>query len=685
MNMIQRALRWLEVRSSPANPDKWLLDLGQKEASAGVSVTEFTALECATVYACIRVLAESVAALPLHLYRRLDRGKERATDHPLYPLLHDLPNPELTSLELRELLMGHVLGWGNAYAEIEYNGAGRIIGLWPLRPDRTSLTRIDRRLRYKTRLESGQEFILPAGRVMHIRGLGFDGLVGYSPITMHREAIGLALATEEFGARFFGNGARPGSVLEHPGKLSDQALGHMKTSWEERHQGLEHSHRVAILEEGMKLHEVGIPPEDAQFLQTRQFQTVEICRIYRIPPHMVGDLSRATFSNIEEQAIEFVSHSLRPWLVRWEQAIYRDLLTPAERQTYFAEHLMDALLRGNTLSRYQAYAVGRANGWLSADDIREAENMNPIPGDYGQIYLVPLNMIPADQVGDVAQPVEAGEPTNTRALEQHVAPGQGLCDGGHETRPVETRDKKTSRLVAQRIRLANSYRVPLEDAIGRVVKREVADVRRAAQSHFKKRDAYQFGQWLEDFYRDHPPVWVKALLPILLNYADQIGASIADELGGDPPDSLDIRAFIDRYMETMSGSASSSSLLQLKALLDEATNAGQDPLPLIEERLDGWEDTRAERESRHESRNMLGALTVAFLGYRQVGKMIWTGVGDDCPFCRELNGRIVGVSEVFLNANEEFKPEGAESPLSLRTSMSHPPAHSGCDCMILAA
>lgn len=382
-----------------AKPERWLVDaLGGQETSAGVRVNEATAMQSTAVYACVRILSETLASLPLPVYQRLEGGgKERAPNHPLYTVLHDIANDEMTSYTLRETLMSHLLLWGNAYAEIEWNNAGEVRALWPLRPDKTLPQRNaeTKNLEYHTILPDGTQAILPFERVLHIPGLGFDGIIGYSPIAMAKQAIGLSLATEEFGARFFSNGAHPSGIVEYPGKMSDQAYERYKKDVEEKHQGLGKSHRIMILEEGLKYHQVGIPPEDAQFLETRKFQLNEIARIYRVPPHMIGDLERATFSNIEHQSIEFVVHTVRPWLVRWEQAIKLKLFTPSERRRFFAEFVVDGLLRGDIKSRYDAYAVARQNGWMSANDIRELENQNPIPG--GDVYLVNGNMVPIDQ------------------------------------------------------------------------------------------------------------------------------------------------------------------------------------------------------------------------------------------------------------------------------------------------
>jgi len=385
-----------------SNPDRWLVEeLGGGKAKSGVVVNEQSALRVTAYLAAVKIISETVASLPLIVYRRLQpRGKERAPDHPLYTVLHDQANSEMTAYQFRETLQGHICNWGNGYAEIERDGAGRVIGLWPLLPDRTWPERdpVTQRIRYRTTLPDGDQVILPYERVLHIPGFGYDGLVGHNPVRLAREAIGMALATEEFGASFFGQGATPSGVVEYPNTLSDEAYERYVKSVREAYEGLSKAHRLMILEQGLTFKQITIPPEEAQFLETRKFQVSEIARIFRVPPHMLGDLERATFSNIEHQSIEFVVHTIRPWLVRWEQAIRMKLLTPAERREFFAEFLVDGLLRGDIKSRYEAYAVGRQNGWLSANDIREMENMNPIPG--GDVYMVNGNMMPVEQAGE---------------------------------------------------------------------------------------------------------------------------------------------------------------------------------------------------------------------------------------------------------------------------------------------
>jgi HK97 family phage portal protein len=378
--------------------------------SSGKSVNERTAMQTSAVYACVRVLSETLASLPLHIYKYLDNGgKEMQPQHYLYPILHDNPNPEMTSFVFRETLMSHLLVWGNAYAQIIRDGRGRALAMYPLLPNRMAVDRAPSgALVYSYRLNSDdpqykKDTILTLGAddVLHIPGLGFDGLVGYSPIAMAKNAIGMALATEEYGATFFANGANPGGVLEHPGVIKDPQK--VRDSWNSAYQGAGKAHKVAVLEEGMTYRTIGIPPEQAQFLETRKFQLNEIARIFRVPPHMIGDLDRSSFSNIEQQGLEFVKYTLDPWVIRWEQALQKSLVLPSEKNSLFVKFNVDGLLRGDYSKRMSGYALARQNGWMSANDIREMENMNQIPAEEGgDLYLVNGNMTKLADAGAFA-------------------------------------------------------------------------------------------------------------------------------------------------------------------------------------------------------------------------------------------------------------------------------------------
>ena len=376
-------------------------------SAAGKRVNERSAMQMTAVYSCVRILSEAVASLPIHVYKYNDSGgKEKALDHPLYFLLHDEPNPEMTSFVFRETLMTHLLLWGNAYAQIIRNGKGEVIGLYPLMPDRMQVDRDEHgQLYYEYNLSSddaptmkGNTVVLKPSDVLHVPGLGFDGLVGYSPIAMAKNAIGLAIAAEEYGSKFYANGAAPSGVLEHPGTLKDPSR--VRESWTQTFGGSSNANKVAVLEEGMKYTPISISPNEAQFLETRKFQINEIARIFRVPPHMVGDLEKSSFSNIEQQSLEFVKYTLDPWVSRWEQSMIRSLLTTEEKSTYFIKFNVDGLLRGDYQSRMNGYAIGRQNGWMSANDIRELENLDRIPAELGgDLYLINGNMTKLQDAG----------------------------------------------------------------------------------------------------------------------------------------------------------------------------------------------------------------------------------------------------------------------------------------------
>jgi HK97 family phage portal protein len=371
--------------------------------TAGVTVNERTALSDPTVFGCVRVLADTVGQLPLKVFRVSPSGRTVDRQHPLYTLLHDLPSPELTPYELKSTLQGHLALWGNAFAEVVRDGLGNIKSLWPLRPDMMQRERDSAGNRvYLYRLPSGElvkwTWSNPArtpSPILHIRGLGGDGWTGYAPLSLLRQSIGLTVAASDYGARLFSNGARPGGVLQTAGTLSPAVRDAMKQSWEAAHRGLTQAHRIAVLEAGVTWQQVGINPDDAQFLETRKFQVAEICRIFRVPPHMVADVERSTSwgTGIEQQQIGFLQYTLMPWLVAWEQALARDLLTLQGWSTHQIRFVVDGLLRADIKTRYEAYQIARQNGVLSADEWRALEDQEPIAGEGGDDYWRPANMV----------------------------------------------------------------------------------------------------------------------------------------------------------------------------------------------------------------------------------------------------------------------------------------------------
>ena len=377
-------------------------------STAGKTVNEHTALQIAAVYGCVRVLAESVASLPLQVFEETEGGNRRkALDNRLYFLLHDEPNPEMTSATMRETMMAHILLFGNAYAQIIRNGRGEVLALYPLMPNRVSMERDDKtgQLYYRySRYDQepptmeGNTVILMPEDVLHIPGMAMDGLVGMSPIAACRNVVGAGLAADEYSSMYFAHGAAPMGTLEHPGTLKNPEK--LRENWTQVYGGTRNAGRVAVLEEGMKFTPISISPQDSQLLETRKFTVEEICRIFRVPPHMVQSLDRATFSNIEQLSLDFVMYSLMPYLKRWEQALTKSLLNDEEKKRYFIRFNVDGLLRGDYKSRMEGYSIGINNGFLSPNDVRALEGLDMIPAELGgDRFLVQGSMIPLDKVG----------------------------------------------------------------------------------------------------------------------------------------------------------------------------------------------------------------------------------------------------------------------------------------------
>lgn len=439
-------------------------------ALSGVSVTPETAMTFSAVFAAHKILAESTAMLPLFLLKRTKGGKEPATDKRLFSVLHDVANPEMDAYLVRETMTAHLAGWGRAHAKIDYNANGEITALWPIHPKRVTVKRnANLQLVHEVNMPSGQPKTYRADEMLYLRGMSPDGINVYTPIQLQKQGIGLALAAEGFGATLFGNGATPNGVLQSPNALSDKAYDRLKANWSNNHQGISNSNKFDILEEGLEWKATSLPNDDAQFLQTRVFQVEEIARWYRIPNMMLNmSGANSTYASVEAYGLQFVIYTLYPWLVRWEKGISMQLLLERERAKYFAEHLMTAILRGDTQARYQAYATGRQWGFLSVNDIRSFESMNSI--ENGDVYLTPSNM------------VNASDPSKIQRTMLPV----------------------------------------LTEAVQRVIRREANDIRAGVQKLLVKKGAEDFTDWMGEFYQEHQEFIVRALMPAAQSYAEMI-------------------------------------------------------------------------------------------------------------------------------------------------------------------
>jgi len=543
--------------NNPEDPTKplepyWLLEaLGARPTRAGVRVNEQTALTIAAVYAAVRIITDTVASLPIDLYRRLERGKEKATTHPLWQLLHLRPNDEMTAVTFKEVLQGHLETWGNAYAEKELRRDGAVVGLWPLLPDRTFPERVNGQKRYKTRLPDGTQVILSADRVLHIPGFGFDGLAGRSPIQLARESLGLTQAAEAYGAGWFGQGARPAGVLEHPAQLSETSRKNLRESWTAMHEGLERSHRIAILEEGVKWHQLGLPPGDSQFLETRRFQVQEVARWFRVPLHMLADQSMAPAANVEQASLDFGKHTIMPRLVRWEQALDWEIVPQG---SMFVKFNMAALLRSDQAARAQYYRERWGTGSLSQNDIRELEDENPIEG--GDIYYVPLNMVPVGPDGPrVMEP-----PADETMLDDDA---------------MMASERQAAVLWA---RLRRAYRGLFVDAAERCLNRELIAADRA-----RRKSMDEFRAWMESFYAKQRDYVVQQMLPVLESYR----AAVVEAWGAAPEQTVDtdVHEIATAWVETSE-----------RALL-AALGVRENPAAAVHDLLATWREQRAGDEA----------------------------------------------------------------------------------------
>jgi HK97 family phage portal protein len=591
--------------------------LGSRAVSSGVSVNEDTALNYSAVWQATQLIAGTIASLPLMFYkRRRDGGKDLYREHPLFRLLHDQWSPEHTSMSARETMQQHALLWGNGYAEIVRDSAGRPAELWVLTPDRVRPVRRERdqALVYEVLQPTsrGTQVLLPS-EILHIPGLSWDGIQGYGVVRRARETIGLGLATESYGAKFFGQGAMAGGILESPQVLSPAAAQKLRDSWAAAHEGLSRAHRIAVLESGITWKQASLSPEDSQFLETRKFQTVEIARWFNLPPHMLRDLDRATFSNIEHQTIEFVVYTIRPWLVRWEAELKRKLVPILEWNQQYPEHVLDGLLRGDVQSRTLALQTQFQNGALNLDEWRSLENRNPLPDGQGQRFYTSIQVVPIDQMSEkvraatelvragyepaaalaaiglpaiphlglppvTVQPEDPPEPEPPRAIE-----GEAVDEEAEEQVPkaqralppfdvtalvtrLDAHDLAQTQMKARLAAMVPSLRALIEQTIRREFVFEGDRARKAAGSPEKCR------AWIEHFYASRPAAALPHLLPTMRVYG---------HLAQRPHIESETRARIE--------AEAAQSRAELLALLE--TSDGQ-LAEAVAETVERWERTR---------------------------------------------------------------------------------------------
>lgn len=633
------------------NPKPWLLDaLSAHPVAAGVTVTEETAMRVAAVFACVRVLSGAVSSLPFRLYRRSDTGRVADRDHYLNHTVLDSPNALMTPMQLMELMMVHIALWGNAYMEPQSDRGGRVISLWPINPARVH-PHLDNKGPYGTPRRRYQVTGVPGylsnDQIIHVAGLGFDGFVGKGPVRLLREGIGTVIAAERYGGKFFANDTRSGMYLKTDQQLGDDVYDRLRDQWA-KYEGTEQAWKTKILEAGLSIDTVGLPPGDAQFIETRKYGRSEIAGVFGVPPHMIGDVERSTSwgTGIEQQSIGFVKHTLNPYLVRIEESLTRSLLTAEERKKgYYFEFTVEGLLRGDTAARQQWYSAMRQWGVYSVNDIRALENMEPIEG--GDIYLQPINMISAGT-----------DPFSNRFSEDRAL---------SEARTLPERRS----VPPARYRLAHAFETVYEETFVRVVKREINQIRTAIAQYLGQGDVQGFRDWLVETFSEEMTVWMgRQVVGVFQSMADTMIDAAREELG------VDIQAgelgdFILNYVSGFTARHVGSTQGQLLEILNDGGSEED-----LEQRLDEWDERRAGKDAHTEMVRSSNAFTLAAWIVAGVAAMRWTTFGENCPYCDALDGKEVRITGAFANEGDQI----GDMPINRRTA--HPPLHRGCDCYL---
>ena len=717
----------------------WWSSLISGKSNSGVNVTANTALNLSAVFACVRRSSETLSTLPVHVFRKTETGRQEV-ESPVTHLLGRSPNPWMPANVFREVIQGHLELRGKAFAEIVRDGRGIPVELWPIHPDNIKIdVSISGRLVY-TYIPTGYPF--QAEKILHFRGLGSNGIDSYSPVALAKESIGLGLAAQEYGARFFGQGTNMGGFIQHKGTLSDEAWDRLRTDLNQKYLGLEKTHGLIILEEGMEYQKIGLSNDDAQFLETRKFQVSEIARWFGMPPHMIGDLEKATFSNIEQQSIEAVQYTWRPRVVRLEQEINMKLLPPGE----YVRFSLEGLLRGDIKSRYEAYKIGVINGWLSADEVRSLEDMNPQPDGMGQIFLAPTNMTNKAKYLPEAEDPEGSDPAGANAaaaavddtgagvtlngaqvqaataivmavaageLPRNAGIGQlkilfnlsqsqaeelmgSAGDGSKltpnkapETNPARSgkireirvdRKKMERRSIADRRYVADKYRSELRAATEKVIKEELRwlneELKGKTADEAREYIIAEFGS-LETFVTD-------TFTPIYKRASEELFPIFAEEVGSDEKIDDEFRKQLDEYVVSFAKRYLSQDRGSLVNVIKDAIDSEADYTEAVTARASAWKDTRPQQIEQLETTRLRNYFALAAYASMGIKKIRSVSNGKSCPYCNAIDGVVVDVYEPFIRKGEEFKPEGAELPLTPTSNRSHPPYHDGCDCDIVS-
>jgi HK97 family phage portal protein len=643
-------------------------------SSTGFDYNDETAMRAVTVFSCIRVIAETVASLPLILYKRNEDGRERAESHPLYKILHNQPNPEMTSQQFRELMTGWLAARGNAYANIQWTSRGEVEALWPIPPDRIypARTTDSNKLYYRVWTADGKEYQLLPEQVFHIVGFGWNGMVGASPVRLFAETIGLYLAREKYDATYYANDATPSFVLTHPEVMTEDGYKRLKESFASANTGLDKKHRFELLEEGVKVEQLSISHADSQFIEGVGLDIEKIASIWRVPLHMVQHMEKSTAwgTGIEHLSMGFIRFTIQPYLSKWEETITKDLMRGSDRDLYYSEHLQDAMLRGDTKTRYEAYKMGREAGFLSVNKILRAENMEPVPVEEGgDELIVPLNYQPLKKLlaPDEEQPPE--EQQFTRNI---------------QTRAKWSESEKRDR-ARRKMAVARSFKGVLEEAMNRSTKKEIADLRKIL-----KRDVTP-GEILgavDEYYEGHKQALMKGITPAVYAICEATQAIAASEVGHPTGLTPGLRECIDEHiLHTARWNADVSKRKLIKTL--EQRSLDKEVMEDAEEVFAVWAATKGKSFAEWEATRNSGMMSKATYYFADIPGSQWITL-DGNQFCIELDMEVV---EIGIECRDTFFAEKGEILEKFRRSdeftpawnVATPPLWNGCYCQILPA
>ncbi len=651
-NLLERiAVSYLEKRMRR-------IKLPGVKSSLPTSDYDISSLSISAVWAAVTLISGHLSSVPLNLYRRLPNGgREKAVKTPLYTVLHNEPYPGLTSVEFREAVWANIETYGVGYIEV-----GILNGKLALRPH-NSLFVVPRKEKKVFEIVNEKNRAVPADRMIVIPSFTFDGNNPIHLVEKRKRSMSLAVSYEERAAAFNKNGSIPAGVaIWGPGynKLNEEGKERIEKKWAELFQGISNQGGTAFMPEGSDFKPISFNPEQLQMLTSRQHSVQEIARWFRVPPHKIGDLSRATFSNIEHQAIEYVQDSLLPRAKKLEAILTLALIEPGKRDEYFIEHNLDGLQRGDFNTRMQGYATAKQWGWMTTNEIRALENMNPVPDNQaGNILLVPLNMVPANQIG-----------SSLRSDVRMIRTKQDIS---------QFRSATTARR-----NITNAYAPVFERTQKTITNIEVEEVRTAAEEHLPQ-NLPGFLNFLEAFYseNDFTPRIRNMVSGVIVDYAGQIGPAALEEIGVEPTEGM-IDTQITDYIDNFAYRHANSGKKQLKKIAQEASaDDERDALDDVNTRLDEWKEKQPGKMRQNEPIRAEGAFSRAAWAFAGVTKLVWVTYGESCPFCNMLAGKIIGIQSNFVGKGEEVRPEG-EEPLIPNSNIGHPGLHEGCDCGVAA-